>query len=153
MANNVQLGGHIEIGDYAFIGGTGAYHQFIKIGRLAIISGFSAARQDIPPFAMAGGAPASLAGINKIGLKRRGFDLHARTRIKNAYQLLWFSDLNQSQAIEAVEAEMGSDPQIQELLTFVRNSKRGIRRPPRHKRGGQRAEMAEGGDSMLAEVF
>jgi UDP-N-acetylglucosamine acyltransferase len=131
LANNVQLGGHVEVGDFAFLGGTGAFHQFIKIGKMSIVSGFSASRQDIPPFAMVGGCPAIVAGINKVGLKRRGFDLAARTRLKKAFQLLFFSDMNYSQAIEAIKAEIEMDAAVTELIDFVQNSSRGIFRPNR----------------------
>jgi UDP-N-acetylglucosamine acyltransferase len=126
LANSVQLGGHVEVGDYAFIGGTGSYHQFIRIGKLAIISGFSAARQDIPPFAMAANCPAAIIGINKVGLRRRGYDLNARTIIKKAYNLLFYANLNTAQAIEAIQAEWGQEPYIQELITFMSTSQRGI---------------------------
>ena len=121
----------MEIGDYAFIGGQCAIHQFVRIGKLAIMSGFSASRQDIPPFAMADNRPAIVAGINKIGLKRRGFDLAARTRLKKAFNLLFFSGMNYKQAIETIQAEIEVDPAVQELIDFVQSSNRGIYRPNR----------------------
>jgi UDP-N-acetylglucosamine acyltransferase len=129
LANSVQLGGHVEVGDFAFLGGIIAVHQFVKIGRLAIISGSSATRQDVPPFSMSDGRPCVIVGINKVGLKRRGYDLAQRTRIKNAYHLLWFAGLNQKQAIEAIRNEIEMDDAVQELVSFVENSARGIRRP------------------------
>lgn len=133
LANAVQLGGHVEIGDYAFIGGQCAIHQFVKIGKMAIMSGFSASRQDVPPFSMTDSRPAIVAGINKVGLKRRGFDLAARTRMKKAFHLLFFSGMNYKQAIETIqaEAEMKADPAVQELIEFVQTSSRGIYRPNR----------------------
>ncbi|MBY0404286.1 MAG: acyl-ACP--UDP-N-acetylglucosamine O-acyltransferase [Cyanobacteria bacterium] len=130
LANNVQLAGYVEIGDNAFIGGTCAVHQFVKIGRLAIVGGFSGTRQDIPPFAMTEGRPqATIRGVNSIGLKRKGFDREARLRIKKAYFYLWFSKLNLNQAIEAIRSEIEPDPNIEELISFTLNSKRGIHRP------------------------
>ena len=132
MANSVQLGGHVEVGDFAFIGGQCAIHQFVRIGKLSIISGFSASRQDIPPFAMADDRPAIVAGINKVGLKRRGFDLAARTRLKKAFQLLFFSGMNYKQAIETIQKEFTeADPALDELIRFVQTSTRGIYRPTR----------------------
>jgi UDP-N-acetylglucosamine acyltransferase len=131
LANSVQLGGHVEVGDFAFIGGQCAIHQFVRIGRLAIMSGFSAARQDIPPFSMADSRPAIIAGINKVGLKRRGYDLAARTRLKKAFTLLFFSGMNFKQAIETIQAELESDPALDELISFIQNSSRGIYRPNR----------------------
>lgn len=131
MANSVHLGGHVTVGDYAFLGGMNVVHQNCRIGKLAIVSGASATRQDIPPFSMSAGIPAVVSGINKIGLKRRGYDLEARTRIKRAYTLLWYSDMNISQAVEVLRAELAEDPNVQELLEFVTSSQRGIRRPTR----------------------
>lgn len=153
MANSVHLGGHVEVGDFAFIGGVGAYHQFIRIGKLAIVSGFSAARQDIPPFAMAADCPAEIFGINKIGLKRRGYDLNARTRIKKAFNLLFYSDLNTAQAIETIRAELGVDPAsmedpVAELVRFVETSKRGIRKP-----NIAHAQVGQPNPDLLAEVL
>lgn len=131
LANAVQLGGHVEIGDFAFIGGSCAVHQFVKIGKLSIMGGLSATRQDLPPFAMLDGRPAMVGGLNKVGLKRRGFDLASRTRLKRAFKLLFFSKMNYKQAIEAVHAEIETDPLITELVDFVQNSPKGIYRPSR----------------------
>lgn len=128
LANAVHLGGHAEVGDYAFLGGVTPVHQFVKIGRLAIISGGSATRQDIPPFSMTDGRPAQIIGINTVGLRRRGFDLAARTRMKKAFSLLWFSDLNLRDAMEKMPEHLDEvDDNVQELLAFIRDSKRGIR--------------------------
>jgi UDP-N-acetylglucosamine acyltransferase len=135
IANSVQLGGHVEVGDFAFIGGMCVFHQHVRIGKLAIISGFSAARQDIPPFAMADNRPAIVVGLNKVGLKRRGFDLAARTRLKRAYQTLFFSGVNYKQAIETIREEIQGDPHVDELVAFVQSSERGIYRPNRILRG------------------
>jgi len=129
LANSAQLGGFVEVGDSAFIGGVFAAHQFVKIGRLAIISGFSATRQDIPPFAMAEGRPqAMVVGINRIGLKRANFSAEERNRLKKAFQLLFFSRMVGPQAILAVEEQVEVDSNISELLDFVKHSKRGIQR-------------------------
>ncbi len=128
LANAVQLGGHVEVGDYAFLGGSCAVHQFVKIGRLVIMGGLSACRQDLPPFSMIDGRPAYIGGLNKIGLKRRGFDLATRTRLKKAYKLLFFSSLNYKQSIEIIESEFEPDPAVAELIAFVQNAPRGIYR-------------------------
>lgn len=149
IANNAQLAGYIEVGDYAFISGTTAFHQFIKIGKLAMVGGFSGSRQDIPPFSMNYGRPSEVLGINKVGLRRRGADLNTRTRLKRAFQLLWFSNLNMHQGIEAVQAELGSDPYMDELLTFVVNAKRGIRRSSR----AMADEEAGGAADHLVEML
>lgn len=152
LANSVQLGGHVEVGDYAFLGGILAIHQFVKIGRLAIISGGSASRQDIPPFSMSDGRPAVVVGINKVGMKRRGYDLASRTRIKKAFQLLWFSGLNHKQALEAIRNEVEMDDSVQELVSFVENSKRGVRRPHEMMRNDlDRPDVQEGASEAIIE--
>jgi UDP-N-acetylglucosamine acyltransferase len=152
LANNVQLAGYVEVGDYAFIGGTCVFHQFVRIGKLAIISGFSASRQDIAPFSMCDGRPAIAAGINKVGLRRRGYDLNARTVLKKAFQRLFFSEMNTRQALDAIEAEWGDQPYIQELVEFVRTSRRGLCKAPRFARSaGDAAENASPG-GMFGDV-
>lgn len=138
LANAVQLGGHVEIGDFAFLGGSCAVHQFVKIGKLAILAGLSASRMDLPPFAMLDGRPAVVAGINKVGLKRRGFDLASRTRLKRAFKLLFFANYNYKQAVEVIHAEIEPDPAIDELVSFVQQSTKGIFRPTRVKSSGRK---------------
>jgi UDP-N-acetylglucosamine acyltransferase len=129
MANSVHLGGYVHIGDNAFIGGGVVLHQFVHIGRLAMIGGNSGARQDIPPFAIADNRPATVIGINKVGLKRQNFTLEQRTRIKKAYHYLFFARLGIQSAIEKIRAEIEPDPNIDELIHFVQNTKRGIASP------------------------
>ncbi len=129
IANNVQLAGYVEVGDYSFISGSNVFHQFVRMGKYSIMGGFSGTRQDIPPFSMTDGRLATVVGINKVGLRRRGFNQEQRQRIRKAFQMLWFTKLNFPEAMASVEEEMGFDPHIQELLTFIKTSKRGIRRP------------------------
>lgn len=129
LANNVLLAGHVQVDDGAFISGMTVVHQNVRIGRLAIISGASGTRQDIPPFAMCDGRPATLGGINKIGLRRNGFDATERDAILRAYHLIWFSDVSMAEALTTLETTMAEHATVQELVQFVRTSKRGIRRP------------------------
>lgn len=151
LANNVQLAGYVQIGDYAFIGGTCVVHQFVQIGRLSIIGGFSGTRQDVPPFAMAEGRPhVTVKGINSVGLKRRGFDREARSRLKKAYYFLWFSKLNIQQAIESIHRDIDFDPNIEELIAFTLNSKRGIRRPDEGEAYSESTQSIE--ESALEKV-
>jgi UDP-N-acetylglucosamine acyltransferase len=133
LANNVQLAGYVSLGDDAFIGGTCVVHQFVTIGRLTIMGGFTGTRQDLPPFAMTEGRPATVRGINTVGLKRKGFSLQARTQLKQAYHTLFFSQHNTTDAIEALRATMpvGYDANVDELVAFLKQSKRGIRRADR----------------------
>ncbi len=129
LANNVQMAGYVEIGDYSFISGTTVIHQFVKIGRMTIMAGFSGTRQDLPPFAMCNGRPATVVGINKIGLRRRGFSSEDRMVLRKAFNLIWFSNHNTSQGVEQVRREIGPHPLVDELIAFIESSKRGIRRP------------------------
>ncbi|HEY9746759.1 MAG TPA: acyl-ACP--UDP-N-acetylglucosamine O-acyltransferase [Oculatellaceae cyanobacterium] len=150
IANNTQMAGYVEVDDYAFISGTCVFHQFVKIGKLAMIGGFSGSRQDIPPFALVYGAPVSIYGINKVGLRRRGYDLNARTRLKKAYQLLFFSGMNTNQALAAIADEFGTeDAAVNELVRFVQNSSRGICKAKAKK--GQPQEVAD--EPELAEML
>jgi UDP-N-acetylglucosamine acyltransferase len=126
LANSVQMGGHVEVGDYAFLGGGCVFHQNIRIGKLAIVSGFCASRQDVAPFGMYDGRVADPIGINKVGLRRRGYDTESRTIIKNAYKILFFSPTPYRLGLEEVEQQWGDKPYIQELVQFVRSSKRGL---------------------------
>ena len=148
LANNVQLAGYVEVGDNVFISSTCIFHQFVKVGRLAIVAGFSGTRQDIPPFATADGRPLMLMGLNRVGLKRAGFSIEQRNNLKQAYHLLFFSSLNQQDAVEAVRAKIKNDPNVDELLEFVVNSKRGIHRPSSEARKNR----SEEDNSVLEQV-
>lgn len=141
LANAALLGGHVEVGDYSFIGGGCAIHQFVKVGRMVILGGLSAARQDLPPFAMVDSRPAFVVGLNKVGLKRRGVALATRTRLKQAYKLLFFSPLNYKQAIEAIKAEIEPDPAVTELIEFIQHSPKGVYRIRRNKGSGKSANV------------
>src|SRR5688500_15802219 len=126
IANAVQLAGHIEIQDYAFIGGTSAVHQFVRIGAHAMISGGSLVRKDVPPFIKAAREPLSYAGINSIGLRRRGYTNEQINEIQQVYRMLFLNGLNYSAAIEKIEMEMPSSVERDEILNFFRSSERGV---------------------------
>ncbi len=128
LANGALLAGYITVGDGAFISAATIVHQFVAIGRLSMLAGASGTRQDIPPFAMTDGRPVSIQGINKVALRRKGFTSEQRHTLQRAYDLLWFSHLQMQDALSQVETDYGHDPHVQELLAFVRASKRGIRR-------------------------
>lgn len=127
IASQTMLAGYVEIEDWAFISGGVLIHQFVKVGRMAIVGGSSATRQDIPPFSLCDGRPARVVGINKVGLRRRGLTLAERSAIKRAYSLLWYSGLNYTQAFEAIDAELSDNAYVNELVHFVKNSKRGVK--------------------------
>jgi UDP-N-acetylglucosamine acyltransferase len=100
LANNVLLGGHVQVGDGAFIGGGSVFHQHVRVGRLVICQGLSGYSKDIPPFVM-GADINGIAGLNVIGLRRAGFDAAARAEIKRAFDMLYRSGKNVSQALAA----------------------------------------------------
>jgi UDP-N-acetylglucosamine acyltransferase len=127
LANGVTLAGHVLVEYGAFLGGILVVHQNCKVGKMAIMSGFSGTRQDVPPFAKSESAPAVIAGMNTVGMKRRGFSQEDRNLIKEAYKLLFYSNLNTTQAIEKIEAELDcTNEHIMHLVDFVKTSKRGI---------------------------
>jgi UDP-N-acetylglucosamine acyltransferase len=127
MANAVTLGGHTVVGDYASIGGLTAVHQFVRIGAYAFIGGASAVAQDIPPFMLATGAErAKLYGPNQKGLNRQGFSRETIDGLKKAYKIIWRENKRFSEGIKRVREEIESFPELELLLDFISNSKRGV---------------------------
>jgi len=126
LANLVTLGGHVHVGFGAFIGGMGVYHQNIRIGDMSIISGFSAARQDILPYSKNDGCPAAANGLNVVALKRRGVSQEDRTIMNEAYKLLVSPEYNTSQAIEKIKSENRMNKYVETMIEFIQSSKRGV---------------------------
>ena len=120
MGNMAALSGHVEVEDRVVFGGIVGVHQFTRIGRLAMIGGYSKVVQDVPPFVMADGRPSKVIDLNVIGLRRSGVSARVRTDLKQVYKLLYRSNLNISQAIEAIEADVESSPERDYLLDFIR---------------------------------
>ncbi len=126
IVNGVTLAGHVEIGEYAIIGGLSGIHQFIHIGKHVMVSGGSLVRKDIPPYTKAAKEPLSYVGINSIGLRRRGFSSEKINEIQNIYRILFQKNNNTTQASRILEAELDATPERDEVLTFIKNSQRGI---------------------------
>lgn len=126
IVNGVALAGHVVIGKYAIIGGLAAVHQFINIGDHAMISGGSLVRKDVPPFTKAAKEPLSYVGINSIGLRRRGFSSEKIREIQHIYRILYQQNNNTSQALGIIEAELEATPERDQIITFIRDSQRGI---------------------------
>jgi UDP-N-acetylglucosamine acyltransferase len=126
MANAANLGGHVQVEDYAIISGLTGIHQFTRIGAHCIIGGASAVAKDVPPFVMASGNYAKLYGLNMIGLKRRGFKEDTIMALKKAYQIVFRSSLLLSVAIERVKQEIDDLPEVNHFIEFIESSKRGI---------------------------
>jgi UDP-N-acetylglucosamine acyltransferase len=119
VANNVVMGGHVSIGDHAVIGGAAAIHQFVRIGRAAMIGGVSGVEGDVIPFGSVIGNRARLAALNVIGLRRRGFDKESIQRLHTAFRALYSKDGVFAQRLEAMRAKFGSDPLVAEVLAFI----------------------------------
>jgi UDP-N-acetylglucosamine acyltransferase len=130
FSNNATLAGHVTVGDHAVISGLSAVHQFCRIGTHAIVGGCTKIVQDVPPYLIADGNPASLRGVNHIGLERRGFPEDEIKALRRAYRILADRTLNFSQAVEKIEAsEDAARPNIRALTGFFRTTQRGVIRP------------------------
>ncbi len=128
LANGATLAGHIEIEDWAIIGGLSAVHQFVQVGKHAMISGGGMARKDVPPYTKAGREPLSYVGINSIGLRRRGFSPGQIQQIQEIYRIIYLKNKNVSQAVSFIEATIPATPERDEILAFIARSTRGIMR-------------------------
>lgn len=126
FANCATLAGHITIEDHVIIGGLTPLHQFTRVGKYAIIGGSSAVSKDIVPFALASGDRAKIYGINKVGLKRHGFTKETLSDLKHAFKIIFNSDLNTSHALEKVAQEIQGCEEVDYLVKFIKESKRGI---------------------------
>ena len=126
MANSVNLAGHVEIGDYAIIGGVVPVHQFVKIGAHSMIGGGFRVPQDVCPYALVGGYPLKVMGLNLIGLRRRNYSRETIRSLQDTFKILFFSGLNTTQALAKIKADIEIVPVVQEILTFVEKSNRGM---------------------------
>ena len=126
MSNATQVAGEVRIDDFAVIGGGTLVHQFCHVGAHVMIQGGSLINKDIPPYVKAARNPISYAGINSIGLRRRNFTNETIRDIQEIYRYLYLSGLNNSDAIERIEAELPATKERDEIVLFVRNSQRGI---------------------------
>jgi UDP-N-acetylglucosamine acyltransferase len=142
LANAVNLAGHVTIEDFASVGGLTPVHQFVRIGKYSFIGGGSRVPKDVPPFVRAAGNPLRVVGLNSIGLMRRGFSPEVRLQLKRLYRLFFRSQLNTSQALARIEAELPATREIREFVEFVRKSERGVERGPE---GPAEKEEAGGG--------
>jgi len=126
MSNAVQLGGEVEVDDFAIISGGVLVHQFSKIGKHAIIQGGALINKDIPPYIMAAREPITYSGINSVGLRRRGFADEQVTEIQDIYRIIFQSGLGVSNAVARVETEFAQSDVRDEILNFIKLSDRGI---------------------------
>jgi len=126
FANSVALAGHVEIEDYAILGGLVGVHQFVKIGKHSMIGAHSMIVKDVTPFALFSGNPCHYEGLNHIGLRRRGFNDESIETLKKAYKIIYSSGLNVSQAISKIKEEIPQNEDVNYLINFIEVSKRGI---------------------------
>jgi UDP-N-acetylglucosamine acyltransferase len=126
LANGCTLAGHINIDDWAIVGGLSAVHQFVNIGQHSMVSGGSLVRKDVPPYTKAAREPLSFVGINSIGLRRRGFTSEKINEIQDIYRYIYLKGLNVTQALELIEATMPATFERDEILSFTSRSSRGI---------------------------
>jgi UDP-N-acetylglucosamine acyltransferase len=126
MSNLAQLAGHVEIGDFALLGGMAGVHQFTRIGRYAMVGGMSKINKDVPPFFLVEGNPARPYGLNSVGLRRAGFSPEERTEIKQFYKVLYDPKMNVSRAVEVMK-ESVTTQRGREVIAFLEApSQRGI---------------------------
>ena len=126
LANAVQIAGHTHFGNWVIIGGGTVIHQFCLVGDHAMIGGGLRIIQDVPPFVLIAGEPVTYAGLNVVGLRRRGFKTEDIQIIKEAYGLIYSKSYNVSQAVKIVEEKFSDNIYVKEILKFLSQSKRGL---------------------------
>jgi UDP-N-acetylglucosamine acyltransferase len=152
LVNLATLAGYCTVEDGATLSGMVVIHQFVRIGRLAMISGLSAVNKDVPPYMLCGGRPAVIQGLNAVGLRRAGIAAPIRQEIKRAYRLLYREGLNVTHALEAIERECRG-AEVKALVAFIKASKRGIcagsSSETKSEEGEVPAEVSGGSESIL----
>lgn len=126
IANSVNMAGHVTIEDFVGIGGMVPIHQFVRIGKHTFIGGGFRVPKDVPPYILAMGEPLKYAGLNSVGLQRRGFAKETLNELKRAYRILYRSNLTVEKALEKIESELNQIEEIKELIRFVKSCDRGI---------------------------
>jgi UDP-N-acetylglucosamine acyltransferase len=126
MANAATLAGHVTIADRANVGAYSGVHQFCRVGREAFVGGYSVVVKDALPFAISQGNHAKCYGLNRLGMKRRGYSKETIEKLHHAYHLLLSSKLNTSQAVERMKEEISDCAEVEYLIEFIESSKRGV---------------------------
>lgn len=120
LTSGAGLGGYVSIDDLAYVGGNAGIHQFVRIGRLGMVGAVSLVRQDIPPFVLVAGVPARAHSLNVVGLRRADVPERHRAALKRAFALLFRSGLAVSTALGRLETDLGDDPYVSQIITFIR---------------------------------
>lgn len=131
MSNSCNLAGHCTVEDNVVFGGMTGVHQFVRIGKNAMIGATAKVVQDVPPFGLVDGSPAALKTINKVGMQRNGFSEESVKRVQQAHKLLFRSNLTLEDAVQKLKTEYGEYPEINDILTFIPQAGRGLVRPKR----------------------
>jgi UDP-N-acetylglucosamine acyltransferase len=126
MSNLAMIGGHVQLDDWAILSGYSAVHQHVRIGAHAFIAHHAGCTKDVPPYVMAVGNPAEPHSINSEGLKRRGFSPEQIRNLKNAYRVLYRSDLGLERALDQLGELVAAQPELKPLVQFIATSERGI---------------------------
>jgi len=140
FANNATLGGFCEVGDAAFLGGLCAVHQFVRIGTQAMIGGLAGVSFDVIPYGMAFGNHAVLAGINKVGLKRRGLTPEAIRGVYRGYRAIFYGGGTMSARVEKAAADYGADDFVMRMIEFIRSAQKRRLTVPRARDAGADAD-------------
>lgn len=125
MSNSAMLAGEVKVEDKAVISGMLGVHQFVRIGTMSM-TGASRVTQDVPPYMIVGREPAQTVGLNIVGLQRRGVSAEAIAALKKAFKIIWHEGLNRSEAIAKVRAEIQGCAEVDHLVEFIEQSKRGV---------------------------
>ena len=132
--HGATIGGHVDVDDFSTVGALSGLHQFCRIGKYAFIGGNTVLTQDVLPFCrVAGARPTLLYGLNAVGLRRQGFSRERIKALKDMFKIVFYSELNTSQAIERIKKEFPADGDRDEIISFIQNSKRGIVKKPSEK--------------------
>jgi len=127
FTNGASLAGHVRVDDHVYISGFCGIHQFCRVGKYAFIGGYSVITQDVMPFSkVAGSRPALIYGLNAVGLRRKGFSRERINDLKEMFKIIFYSDLNTSQALERIDERFKFSEDKEEIIAFIDSSKRGI---------------------------
>jgi UDP-N-acetylglucosamine acyltransferase len=140
LANATALSGHVEVQDFATLGGFAGVHQFCRVGTHAFMGGATIATRDVAPYSLTVGNRARFYGLNRVGLRRRGFPPEAVSALAQAYRVLGRAELSLAEALSRLEADGPHTDEVRTVVAFVRSSRRGVVLP-RGRRGG--ADEAE----------
>ncbi|MDF2578338.1 MAG: lpxA [Chlamydiales bacterium] len=126
MSNGATLAGHVIVEDHAIIAGMTPVHQFVRVGRYAMVGGMSRVTHDIPPFTIGAGIPYKIGGLNLVGLKRHNFSLETRKNLTKAFKLVYRSGLRLEEALRKIEEELPPIHEVKQWVQFCRESTRGL---------------------------